>query len=58
MLGISTSKNNLILGMIYPRLQYLYSSKTMLLGGMSVGSVRKILVGSTHIHSPTLMYGI
>ena len=57
MLGMVTSKNNLVIGMVYPRLTYLYSSKTALQIGLSTGSVKKMLVGATHIHSPSLIYG-
>jgi hypothetical protein len=57
MLGMVTSKNNLVVGMFYPRMTYLYSSKTALLWGISTGSVKKMLVGATYIHSPSLLYG-
>ena len=57
MLGMVTSKNNLVVGMFYPRATYLYSSKTALLCGMSTGSVKKMLIGATYIHSPSLLYG-
>ena len=58
MLGIVTSKNHLVIGMIYPRFNYLFSPKTQFTGGFSIGSVRRFLLGWSHIYSPSLTLGI
>ena len=58
MLGIVTSKNNLSIGMVYPRLNYLYSCSTQLTAGMSFGSAKRLLLGAKHIFSNERIAGI
>ena len=54
--GIISSKNHIVVGLLYPRLQHLYSAKTQLSAGVAFGSLSKYIVGVSHAYSKSLAF--
>ena len=57
MLGLVTAKNNMIVAMIQPRINFVSSSRTNFFGGVSMGNVSKINTGFSHILTPDIKVG-
>ena len=54
--GIISSKNHIVVGLLYPRLQHLYSAKTQFSAGMAFGSLSKYIAGVSHAYSKSLAF--
>ena len=57
MLGIITAKNNMIVGLAFPRVNYLHKNRTVFSAGTSLGSTHRGLLGIAHAFSPSLTLG-
>ena len=57
MLGLVTTKSNLMVAILFPKVNYKVNSKTQVQAGASIGSVRKFIIGASRMWSPNVMFG-